>query len=202
MTEDNEERNFSLAVIALMKGVVAHDADANTWNALLGYQGRIHDYIKVLGLELVLDEGAGFAWLKSREWDDPASALPRLVHRRQLSYPVSLLLVLLRQKMVENDTLGEDARLILSQEDMVEMLKTFLPAVSNEARMTDNIKAHIQKVVQLGFLRKMRGSDQNYEVYPILKSFVDHQWLEDYETRIQEYREYLMSGDEDSEDAS
>ena len=38
--------------------------------------------------------------------DEDGSALPRLVPRRQLSYPVSLLLALLRKRLAEADAAG------------------------------------------------------------------------------------------------
>jgi hypothetical protein len=61
----------------------------------------------VLGLELVLDEAEGYAFLRARpeeeDSDTSASKLPRLVARRPLSFPVSLLLALLRKKLAEFD---------------------------------------------------------------------------------------------------
>jgi hypothetical protein len=63
----------------------------------------------------------------------------------------------------------------------------FLPATSNEARLTDQIDAHINKVVELGFLRPAKNSEQAYEVRRILKAFVDGQWLADFDVRLAEY---------------
>jgi hypothetical protein len=63
----------------------------------------------VLLLDLVLDEAEGHAFLKGRPDTDEsegAPRLPRLVARRQLSYPVSLMLALLRKRMAEFDAQG------------------------------------------------------------------------------------------------
>ena len=64
---------------------------------------RVRDYVTVLGLDLVLDEAEGYAFLRSRPNldGDPETSLPRLVARRPLSFPVSLLLALLRKKLAE-----------------------------------------------------------------------------------------------------
>ena len=37
------------------------------------------------------------------------------------------------------------------------MVRVFLPPTSNEARLIDQIDAHINKVVELGFLRQAEG---------------------------------------------
>jgi hypothetical protein len=73
-------------------------------------------------------------------------------------------------------------------------MRIFLPASVNEAKVTDKIHAHINKVVELGFLRRLRGQDDQYEVQRILKAFVDAQWLGELEARLATYREHLMSG--------
>ncbi len=98
--------DLSTLLIGLLKGVLYRDSDDRQWAALLNLQARVRDYVAVLNLELVLDEAEGYAFLKSRPEpadDDPAPRLPRLVARRPLSYPVSLLLALLRKKPAQFD---------------------------------------------------------------------------------------------------
>ena len=81
-------------VTRLFKGVVYAEADEKIWQSLLGLASQVRDYVAVLGLDLILDESEGYAFLKSRE--DPDGTLPRLIARRQLTFNVSLLLALLR----------------------------------------------------------------------------------------------------------
>ena len=97
---------------------------------------------------------------------------------------MSLLLALLRKKLAEFDAQGGDTKLMLTREQIAEMVRVFLPATSNEARLTDQIDAHINKAVDLGFLRPAKNSEQVYEVRRILKAFVDGQWLADFDTRL------------------
>ena len=101
-----DSADLSVLVIVLLKGVLYQDGDAGLWNGLLNLQARVRDYVLVLGLDLVLDEAEGYAFLRSRTAIDDADTakLPRLVVRRPLSFPVSLLLTLLRKKMAEFDT--------------------------------------------------------------------------------------------------
>src|SRR5699024_9902314 len=114
---------------------------------------------------------------------------PRLVPRRELSYPVILLLALLRKKLAEHDATGVDPRLILTQEQIAELLRLFLPLTAHLAVLGDRVHGDINKVIELGFLRRLRGQSDRYEVRRILQSFVDAQWLGDFEQRLREYRE-------------
>ena len=197
--------DLSSLVIPLLKGVIYRGEAAarnNTglWNGLLDLQARVRDYVAVLGLELVLDEAEGYAFLRARHHDDDdaRTRLPRLVARRPLSFPVSLLLALLRKKLAEFDAGGgqdvEGVRLVLSRDDIVELIRVFLPAASNEAQLMDRVDTHINKVVELGFLRRMKpvaGQPTAFEVRRILKAFVDAQWLADLDTRLAAYRAQL-----------
>ena len=93
--------DLSVLLIRLLKSVLYRDGDERLWAALLNLQARVRDYVAVLSLELVLDEAEGYAFLRAAPEpadDDPAPRLPRLVARRPLSFPVSLLLALVAQE--------------------------------------------------------------------------------------------------------
>lgn len=173
-------------VTRLFKGVVYSETDEKIWQSLIGLMSQVRDYVAVLGLELILDESEGYAFLKSRE--DPDATLPRLIPRRQLTFDVSLLLALLRARMLEFDTNSSETRLIMTEQDIADMVSVFLPESSNEARILDKLGANIKKVVELGFLRKLRGETGSYEVARILKAYVDAQWLEEFDARLADYR--------------
>lgn len=191
--------DLSILLIGLLKGVQYREQDENQWVALLNLQARVRDYAAVLNLELVLDEAEGYAFLKSRPEpaeDDPAPRLPRLIARRPLSFPVSLLLALLRKKLAEFDASGGDTRLVLSRDEIVELVRVFLPNGPNEARLIDQMETTINKVADLGFLRKLKTAGSasgpaSYEVRRILKAFVDAQWLVEFDARLAVYQSAL-----------
>lgn len=182
---------LSAVLIALFKGVVYQDQGADLWQALFQLQTRVRDQVAVFGLEFVLDEAEGYAYLRQRQTSEGDAALPRLVQRRQLGYPVSLLLALFRKKLAEHDAGNDDVRLILSRDQIVDLVQVFAPGDSNEARIVDRIDADINKIVELGFLRPLRGPDAQYEVRRILKAFVDAQWLSDFDQKLADYRAHL-----------
>ena len=187
-------RDLSSVVIPLLKGVVYQEENQGLWSALLNLQGSVRDYVAVLGLELMLDEGEGYAFLRSRQdlEEDGSASIPRLVARRQLSYPVSLLLALLRKKLAEFDAVSADTRLILSRDEVAELLRIFLPAGSNEAKQIDQVDSTLNKIAELGFIRRLRGQNQMIEVRRIIKAFVDAQWLADFDERLADYRKQLV----------
>ncbi|HSU34734.1 MAG TPA: hypothetical protein VLJ88_03655, partial [Propionibacteriaceae bacterium] len=61
------------------------------------------------------------------------------------------------------------------------------------------IDANINKIIDLGFLRRLRGTDDAYEVRRIIKAFVDGQWLADFEARLADYRAQLAGDPEEAD---
>lgn len=187
------DASLGLVVVSLMKGVVYRDQHPAVWLQLEEIHGAVLDYVRVMGLDLIIDEAEGYAFLRQlgeQDVDEFARQLPRLVARRPLSFPVSLLCVLLRKKMVELDATGGDARLILTREQIVEMMRVFLPDRANEARLFDQIDTHINKVAEFGFLKKLAGNPPAWEVRRIIKALVDADWLADFNEKLKMYRDH------------
>ena len=186
---------LSLVLIQLFKGPLYRDTHDKLWEPLLKLRTPVSDHVAVLGLQVEIDESEGYAFLPSRAIDDDLG-FPRLVARRTLPFHVSLLLALLRKRLLEFDASSADPRLVLSRDDIVEMLRVFLPESSNDARLTDSIEAHINRVVDLGFLRRLRSDPNQYEVRRIIKAFVDGQWLSNFDQALDEYLEELRTASE------
>lgn len=193
--EQAPDNRLSVVLIALLKGVVYRDEQEAVWQDLLKLQTAARDYVAVLGLELKLFEEDGYAWLAHRQAeDDHSPGLPKLVTRRPLTFAVSLLLALLRKRLLEFDALGNDTRLVLSFDEIQQEMQSFLPAGSNEAKLMDQLQTHLNKVVELGFLKKLKpayeGAPPSYEVRRIIAGFIDSQWLDQLQARLAEYQAY------------
>jgi uncharacterized protein DUF4194 len=204
-TVDGQASALSTLIINLLKGVQYKDNDPQRWGQLLNLQARVRDYVTVLGLQLILDEAEGYAFLRSRletdnEENQSKQAIPRLVARRPLSFPVSLLLALLRKKLAEADAGGGDTRLIMTRDEIIELIRVFLPDSSNEAKLVDQVDRHINKVIELGFLRRLKQGNTSqpphYEVRRIIKAFVDAQWLAEFDQKLAQYQQQLQGNDE------
>lgn len=196
INNDNNS-NFGTVIIHLFKGVIYQEHNPVIWNCLFEMKARVQDYVSIIGLELHMDDAEGYAFLRSRQDDNDATGTPRLIARRALSFPVSLIIALLRKKLAEHDAGGGDPRLILSQSEIVELIRVFMPENNNEVKFIDQIASYINKVVELGFLRHLRGQNGMFEVCRIIKTFVDAQWLSEFDKQLSAYRNQLQGETED-----
>ncbi|UYM05473.1 DUF4194 domain-containing protein [Solicola gregarius] len=187
---------MATTIIELMRGVVYRETHESGWETLDRHGAAVRDHFATLGVDVVVDDTAGYAYLKSQPEDDGEEPLPRLVRRRALTHSQSLLLVLLRKRLVEFDTVAIDGKLVLSRDQIVDELRTFLPESSHEARMIDKVDTTIKQVADIGFLRPLQGSSDQWEVRRVLKAYVDAETLGDYAAKLEEYAAGLR-GDAD-----
>jgi len=179
-------------LVQLLKGVLYRDRHEALWQDLLGLLAVVRDYFAIVGLELVVDEAEGYAFLRQRalEEGDEDSSLPRLIPRRPLSYPQSLLCLLLRKRLVEQDAGGGETRLILSRAQIVDMMRVYVADAGNEARTVEQINRHINRILDYGFLRPMKGEEDRFEVRRILKALVSADWLSRLDEQLAEYQRH------------
>lgn len=189
---DNEVVPYALAVIKLLQGVVYND-DKATWDCLIQYQRDIKQHFSGIGIEVFIQENEGFAFLKQKETEPGTEEyLPHIIEKRQLSYPVTLLTVLLFEKLVEFDMKsGDSSRLILDREEIKDSLRIFLPEGSNEADLIDKVDKHISKLVEIGFLRQLTTSPNKFEVRRILKAKVDADRLQEIKEKLREHAKLI-----------
>lgn len=191
-----QEHAVATAVIELMRGVVYREQHEDSWGTLERHPAPVRDHFAAIGVDVVVDDSEGYAYLRSQEEDGDTEALPRLVKRRTLTYNVSLLLVLLRKRLVEWETTGSEGKLVLSKSQVLEMLRVFLPDSTDEARAIDRVDTTLKQAADLGFLRPLRGQQDSWEVRRILKAYVDAQTLSDYAGKLRDYAQTTGAPDE------
>ena len=190
------DHELSIVVVSLFRGPLYRDTDEKLWHQLLKHHAAVADHVNVVGLQVVVDEAEGYAFLRSQP-DDDRPEVPRLMARHALGFQVSLLLALLRKRLAEFDATSADPRLVLTRDEIVEMLRLFLRDSTNEAKIDNSIDNSLKKVVDLGFLRKLRGDEDRYEVRRIVKAYVDGQWLADLDGQLDAYLDQLGRSDDD-----
>lgn len=183
------EHAVAATIIELMRGVVYRESAEQAWTTLDRHGAAVRDHFTAIGVEVVVDDTEGYAYLRTQDEGDDGEPLPRLVRRRSLTYNVSLLLVLLRKRLVEFETSGHEGKLVLGRDQIVDMLRVFLADSTNDARVVDRVDATLKQVVDLGFLRQLRGQPDQWEVRRILKAYVDAQTLADFAGKLREYAE-------------
>jgi hypothetical protein len=182
--------NAKTAVILLLKGLFYRTENEKAFFELLNNShGEIVAYLETIGLELMIDEEDGYAYLKNKIYDEEEEALPKLLGSRELSYKVSLLIMLLRKRRVDFDMQNDNERAIVSKEDIISELLFFLDIKFNEVKVKKEIESTIKKVEELGFLKSLKTSDEAYEIKSAIKSFVDAKFLDDFDKKLTEYKE-------------
>jgi hypothetical protein len=188
MIETEYLEKHSLPIIYLFKGVI-YNSNELVWKALIQYQDDIKKYFSTVGIDVVINESEGFAFLKQREFpEDESQSIPKLIEKRPLSYPVTLLCVLLRKRLLEFDNSGEESKLILSIEQIQDLLRTFLQDnTTHEKKIVDKIDIHIRKLVDLGFIRELKNSPDQFEVSRILVAYIPVEKLQEILDKLEEY---------------
>lgn len=189
--------DLGATIIPLLRGLIDRSVEPQRWHDLQALQAPVRDHLRVLGLDLVIDDNDGYAFVRQRALVEGEVELPRLVPRRQLSWPVSLLLALLRKRMSEHDA-SSGERLIVTRDEVAQMLTVFLPETVDESRHLRRIDQHLAQVVDLGFIRPLRDRDGEYEVRRILRAFVDGQWLAGLAAHLDTYRNHAAVGAEEA----
>ena len=203
---------FSSVLIKLLQGFVVSD-EKKYWESLLTYQEAIREYFSALGLQLHLSTDDGYAFLKqgrleqhpestqeggiddgeavmedeegTLEENPTASQMPTLVRRIPLSFEVSLLCVLLREALEQFDSqVNDDHRLVLSCLDIYDLLKLFYEEKTDETKQVKRFDALINRVVELGFLKELKGNQNSFEVRRIIKAQFDAEKLVEIKTRM------------------
>ncbi len=189
---DPSPQQVTLAHLAvrLLKGAVHRRDSEVVWRALLKAEEQVKNLFGVLNLDLVLNAGEEYAYLRSKPetGDDLESKAATLMTRHQLSYPVSLLLGLLRKRLAEFESTGHGTRLVLKRDEIIDLLNLYLRDSGNEQKRRRQVRGYINNVVKLGYLRKMKSSSSRaqpaYEVERILKEFVNADWLAKLEAEL------------------
>lgn len=179
---------YSHILVALLKGIV-YSHNEKVWDELLKPENEadVKKYFADINLDVILDKSEGFAYLKQRVSEDEEEETPKLIQKRQINFHVSLLCLLLRKHLIENDREGESSKAILSKEEIINLIKPFYKETTNEANQQKQIETAITKVVEEGFLRKMKTEDEQYEINRIIKAFVNADVVKDSLEKLQAY---------------
>jgi len=194
MEEDPQDSNsLSQLLIPLLKGPLYQDQHSREWGQLLQQQAILSDYLATMGLVVFIDEQEGYAFLRQDDFSDQDKPPPRLIQRRPLGFPVSVLCLLLRQWLLENDTRDGNIRAIIERRQIREELSLYLPEKGSEAKQEEAIDRHIKKVMDLGLLRPLKDDDQRFEIQRITRALINADWLGDLNTKLKEYEAYARS---------
>lgn len=182
--------NAKTAIIYLLKGVFYKEDNPNAFLELeTNSYGAIKEYLETIGLDVIVDSNEGYAYIKNKVYEEDEETLPKLIQSRELSYKVSLLCVLLRKNIAQFEMQNENEKPIITKEDIINQMLLFLDIKFNEVKIKKEIESSINKVQELGFLKKLKTKDEVYEIKPTIKSFVNIEFLEEMDKKLDEYKE-------------
>lgn len=164
---------YAPVILKLLQGAIY--SDDPHWERLQTYLTSVQEHFAKIGLNVQNYDMEGFAYLEQPESDpeDRTEVLPRLTIRRQLSFKATVLCVLLREQLRQFDASDATGRLILDIEKLRDLLQPYLPEGNNEEKFRRDVEGLVKQATELGFLRRLTGDDENYEVRPILKAKID-----------------------------
>ncbi|MGD2019941.1 MAG: DUF4194 domain-containing protein [Thiohalocapsa sp.] len=136
------------------------------WPALLQHEAIIRSRLADLFLELILDADRGIAF--ARQADTGELETPILLRRSPLTFIDSVLLLYLRQALVDAELRGEIA--LVDRDELAEQLRLYEPADSTDsAGFEKRITAAIEKAKRNSLLAALKGNADRFEVSASLK---------------------------------
>lgn len=168
----------SLPILHLFKGIVYRHQD-EVWRRLQQHLPDVKRHFAIVGLEVFVDEAEGYALLRQLTYDDEQEGWPKLSERRPLSYPVTLLCVLLRKMLLDADAQDGSTGLVVSGDALKEQLAVFLPPTgTDETKLARQMDTYLRQVEELRFLRPLKGEADRYEVSRVLNAYITIEMLE------------------------
>ena len=182
---------YAPLLIKLLQNIV-YDDDKTTWNDIMAFQHQIRNHFAIMGIELILNEQEGFAYLSQPDnIDGEVIQVPRLVRRMPISYEVTLLCVVLREALEEFDIKNTDARkLFLTSKDMKDRIELFFGDRTDKVKLLERLDNYINTAASLGFLKEIEvrsheANNKTYEVRRVLKSKINNEKLEEIRAKMQ-----------------
>lgn len=154
-------------LVQLLQGpVVDGTRQTKQWPVLLRDEQILRARLHEMFLEMVVDYDQKIAFLRQVVAEDIDA--PILLRRKNLTFLETVLLLYLRQRLTHAETQGE--RAVVSLPEMVEYLKVYERDRNvDHVRFERQMGAAVDKVKMLNLIRKLRGSDERFEVIPTLK---------------------------------
>lgn len=167
----------SVAAVHLLQGVVYHD-EGKVWDLVLSHQTRLDSFFGRIGLRLVIDLPEGFAFLRQLEDSEMDyvrgyDQLPKLFHKKRLSYDATLACVLLRDELrrFEEEEV-DNARCVVATSELFEQWKSFFPPTLDDVKAKRALDVALKTLEELKFIREFTKEPQEWELRRILKARV------------------------------
>lgn len=184
---------YSKAIVKLLKGTI--NKNDFVWDDILNYQNEIQEYISKIGLELILKENDGFAFLKQFEIDNENNTIG-IASRRQVGFETSIVLVILRQIIEEFESDPTDFTITekyITEAELKEQIAFFLPEKFNKIKFLNDLKKYVENVEKLGYLKEAGTmlNEKKYKIHKIIKEKITLDILNEFKENLKQYVESI-----------
>jgi hypothetical protein len=80
---------------------------------------------------------------------------------------------------------SDDYRLVLHRTDIYDLLKLFYGEKTDETKQMKRFDVLINRVIDLGFLKELRGNQNSFEVRRVIKALFDAEKLSEIKMQMQ-----------------
>lgn len=181
---------LSIALASLLRGPVYAEDSPAVWASVNSLGSQLRDHLNALGMRLVVDATEQYAYLRAD--DELPDGMPRLVRRHSLSYSTTVLLILLRQQMTGAEADADTQRLIVTTEQIVEMMRLYHPPGTSD----EKIATDITRLTELGYLKRMRSTENTWEVRRIIKAIATADWIAEWGEKLLRQQPEVLTADE------
>jgi len=183
---------YAPVIVKLLQGAVY--SEDKLWNELILNQYPIGRYLRQIGIELIVEEKDGYAFLKQIEDEDGKTI--GLIRRMPLTYEQTLLCILLREWLDEFEITDTETRnLYITHKQFRERIEMFFKEKSNQAKLLRNLDTLIKDMLSLDFLKRIEDSpypdERKYEVRRIIKSKITADMLIEFKQKLSDYESQL-----------
>jgi hypothetical protein len=196
---------YSSTIVRLMQVYAIYDDDRQYWGILQQHETSIREYFAVIGIEIDLNRTDGYARLVQKEFgEDEVNTPIKLIRKIALTYEQSLLSVILRDMLEENETRiqgGSSSKLFVTGEEIKHKIELFFKDQNNKKALISKLDSLIEKMRDLGFLKIVREDktvkgdlkavNNQYEIKTILRAKISNDKLEEFKIKLQDYAESI-----------
>jgi hypothetical protein len=156
---------YASALVKLLHGVVY--PDDSVWELILLYETPIANYFAYLGVELVLSKGE-YAYLTQPKTQDGETDLFRLIPSRSLNLYSTVLLVILREYVLDHENKQQEGVPIISRTQILDRLNALISDHGSSSRFEQRIDTAIEDARKHRFLRDV--AENEYEIRALIKA--------------------------------
>lgn len=172
---------YAPVLVRLLNGEI-YETD-KIWQDLLEYRVAISQYFARIGVDVIIDQRDGFAFLRQQELDDHGRTIG-LIKRTPLSYESTLLLVLLRELLETHELQATTSPVcFVTHRKIRDELELYFRDSANKIKLLKQLDRYIKQIVELGFLKLVQDSpspdERLYEIRRILKARITADVLEE-----------------------